>query len=280
MGFETLEDIQRLIDNKIEESLTLEYKRELNNKQIAIEVSAFANTEGGIIVYGLLDKDKIPTGTSWVVDSGVEERIQNVIMTAIHPKVEGVKIVRLPNPSCDSEAVFVVDVPKSLETTHMAHNRYYRRRGSVSTPMEDIEVKNTMFSTGRRAALRYEIAQNLELAIRTQKMMDQIYNIPSRSRRPIALIPFHTYAWNAVVASGFLYSLGDNLAERLVKAYSLVHEINSLIEWLKLPGAPIVYTPADPSSAQDGIYIPSIIKNRIADLCRLLNEIASQLQAV
>lgn len=41
MKFEMLEDIQRLIDNKIEESLTLEYKRELNNKQIAFSVPAW-----------------------------------------------------------------------------------------------------------------------------------------------------------------------------------------------------------------------------------------------
>lgn len=278
--FETLEDIQRLIDNKIKESLTLEYKSELNNKKIAIAVSAFANTEGGIIVYGLLEQDKIPTSIRWVVGSGNEEKIQSVIMTNIHPKVEGVRIVPLSNPTNDSEAVYVVYVPKSPEAPHMYDYRYYRRRGPVSKPMEDIEVKNTIFGTGRSAALRYEISQNVELAIRTQKMIDQIGNIPPKSRKPIALIPFHTYAWNAVVASGFLYSLGDNLAERLVKAYSLVHEVNSLIEWLKLPEAPIVHTPADPSSAQDGIYLPFTIKNRIADLCRLLNEIESQLQAV
>jgi hypothetical protein len=42
---ETLEDIQKLIENKIEESLTLEYKRELskNNKEIAKDISKREN---------------------------------------------------------------------------------------------------------------------------------------------------------------------------------------------------------------------------------------------
>jgi len=37
MRFETLEDIQRLIDNKIKESLTLEYKSELNLDNIIFD---------------------------------------------------------------------------------------------------------------------------------------------------------------------------------------------------------------------------------------------------
>lgn len=37
MRFETLEDIQRLIDNKIKESLTLEYKSELNLDNITFD---------------------------------------------------------------------------------------------------------------------------------------------------------------------------------------------------------------------------------------------------
>jgi len=37
MRFETLEDIQRLIDNKIKESLTLEYKSEINPDNIIFD---------------------------------------------------------------------------------------------------------------------------------------------------------------------------------------------------------------------------------------------------
>jgi len=65
---ETLEDIQKLIENKIEESLTLEYKRELsrNNKEIAKDISAFANTSGGVIIYGIEEKGHIPISKSWI----------------------------------------------------------------------------------------------------------------------------------------------------------------------------------------------------------------------
>lgn len=277
MRVETLQDILKLVDTKIEESLTLEYKKALNNKDIAKDISAFANTEGGTIIYGVATEDKLPVSISWLPDTAVEERIQNLTMTAIYPEIKGVNVTRLPNPSNNLEAVFVVDVPKSLEAPHMTGNRYYRRRGSVSAPMDDTEVKGAMFGVGRRRALHFETSQNLELANRTREMIDRVYVLSPEQRRPIALIPFHTDAWNAVVASGLLYSLNERVAKSLVEVYRLIYEINSLIEWLKVAEPPIVHTPAEPSSARHGTYLPAIIRDKLPRLSSLLEEITKLL---
>ena len=52
----TLEDIQDLITNEVEESTELEYKSmvKVNNwkSELAKDVSAMANANGGIIIYG------------------------------------------------------------------------------------------------------------------------------------------------------------------------------------------------------------------------------------
>jgi len=278
MSFGTLQDIRNLIDAKIEESLTLEYKEKLDNREVAKDISAFANTDGGAIIYGVIAKDRRPVTISWIPDAGVEEKIHNVIMTAIHPEIKGVGVNRLANPSNDSEAVFVIRIPKSPEAPHMAaDNRYYGRRGSVSAPMDNFEVKGAMFGSGCREALRFEISQNLELARRTHEMIERIYVLSPEQRKPVALIPFHTDAWNAVVASGLLYSLAEGIHRPLIEAYGLVHEINSLIEWLKVAEPPIVHTPAEPSSAKHGTYLPAIIKDKLPHLSNLLGEIAKLL---
>ena len=280
MGFETLGDIQTLVESEIEESLTLEYKRQIGkNKDIARDISAFANTAGGTIVYGVLDEDKIPRSIVWIADAGIEELIQNVIVTAIYPIVEGVKVTRIPSPKNKSEAIYVVGVPKSLNAPHMAFDRYYRRRGSVSVPMDDIEVKSAIFSSGRNTALRFEISQNLELINRTLRLIEQVYVLAPHERQGVALIPLHTDAWNSVVASGLLSSFPSEVAERLVEAYRLIHEINSLIEWLKVEWGQIVHTPADPSSARSGTYLPAIIRDSLSRLIGMLNKIAVQLEA-
>ncbi len=56
----TEQDINNLISNKAEEAINLEFKssdslgtQEQKKKELAKDVSSFANSEGGIIVYGI-----------------------------------------------------------------------------------------------------------------------------------------------------------------------------------------------------------------------------------
>jgi len=279
MEFKNLEDIQSLIQHGIDEGITLEYKQELDkdNKEIAKDISALANTNGGTLIYGIKSQDRTPADINWLDGSGIEERIQNIVATTIQPKLEGMQVIRLPNPDNDSEAVYIVNIPKSLNAPHMVYNRYYIRRGSVSSPMEDIDVRSAMFGKGRTAALRYEIAQNSELAERTRKLIEQIYVYPQPDRAPISLIPFHTDAWNAIIASGLLYSLEDAIAERLVEAYRRIHEVNSIIGWINMKNPDVAATPVEPSSAKHGTYLPALLSNILPRLNSLLKDIAGLL---
>lgn len=277
MNLETLDDIQRLIDSRIEESLTLEYKREVSsNKDIAKDISTFANTEGGYIIYGIQAEDKVPTTIAWIIGVGIEERVQNVITTAIQPAIKGVRIYRIPNPKKDSEAIYIAQISRSEEAPHMANNRYFRRRGSSSVPMDDVEVKAAIFSSGRTTALRFEISHNLELIKETRQLIDRVMVLSPQNRQRIALIPFQVDAWNSVVASGLLSAIRPELAEKLVEAYRLIRIVNSLIEWLKVEWEPIVHTPIDSHSARSGTYVPSLINGRLPLLLNLLSQIADQ----
>lgn len=65
MKIKSIEDINFLIDNSAEESTELEYKRSFaksnNNKdwkkELAKDVGAMANSNRGVIVYGLKEKE-------------------------------------------------------------------------------------------------------------------------------------------------------------------------------------------------------------------------------
>jgi hypothetical protein len=63
----SFEDVRALIITRIEEGLTLDYKRDLgNNKEMAKDISALANTEGGMLIYGINSEDRVPTVLSWI----------------------------------------------------------------------------------------------------------------------------------------------------------------------------------------------------------------------
>lgn len=279
MIIRTLEDINQLINARIEENLTLEYKKKLgNNNEIAKEVCAFANSEGGTLIYGVDSKDRIPTSLSWIEGDNVEERIQNVVSTYIQPTLEGVCVFRYPKPNDLKQAVFVVEVPKSPHMPHMSNHRYYKRRGSISSPMDHDEVKNAMLGPGRTAALRFEISANLKLLNKTYTLFEGLFAILPEKRHRVALVPFHTDAWNAIVASGLLLSFPESTTKNLLEAYAIIHEVNSLIDWLKLEKEPIVHTSAyEDSFKEHGTYIPSIIRDKVGRLTSLLQQVDERL---
>ncbi len=120
MKLDSIEDVQRLIDDKIGGSLTLEYKRELdkNNKDIAKDISAFANTKGGTIIYGLEESDGVPVAVSWIKGKALKERIENIALSAIQPEITDLKITRISKSGKDNGSLLVVEIPESLSGSH------------------------------------------------------------------------------------------------------------------------------------------------------------------
>ena len=115
----TLEDIYSLIENEVEENIHLDYKGagalekcDKKRTEITKDVSAFANSDGGIIVYGLSEEGHKPKDIS-PIDGSIltKEWLENVIMR-IQPRIENVKIFPIRNGSL-SNSLYVVKIPKS-----------------------------------------------------------------------------------------------------------------------------------------------------------------------
>ena len=145
----TSEDIEALITNEVEENIHLDYKAagaldkdDKKRREITKDVSAFANSDGGIIVYGVSEEDHRPKELSFI-DGRVytKEWIENVIQL-IQPRIDGVDIYPIRFGDIE-KTVYVIKVPRSTSAPHMAKDkRYYKRFNFNSEPMEDYEVKD------------------------------------------------------------------------------------------------------------------------------------------
>lgn len=150
----TISDVEQLIQDEVEENIHLDYKRdgalskEDNRKRTEItkDVSAFANSDGGIIVYGLAESDHKPQSITYI-DGMVytKEWLENII-NSIQPRIDGVKIYPVRKDNDLKQSLYIVKIPRSSKAPHMAKDkRYYKRLNFLSEPMEDYEVKDVMY---------------------------------------------------------------------------------------------------------------------------------------
>lgn len=146
----TKKDLEDMVLNKIQESVHLDYKDSraigFGNKssEIAKDVSAFANADGGLLVYGVKEEHHFPIG----LDGGVSnkelsrERLEQIIDSNIAPTIKGIVIIQIPID--DDNSAYVVEIPKSTRAPHQEKQskKYYKRTNFKSEPMEDYEIND------------------------------------------------------------------------------------------------------------------------------------------
>lgn len=156
LRLETKQDLQRLIDDGVKEDLRLEFKggpaldkTDKERNEMAKDISAMANADGGQIVYGLReDKTRgVPT-EFWPIDGRRfgRETVEQVARSKISPAIEGLEVRTIPLNEDASEVAFVIGVPRAIGSAphQSADHKYYRRRGTTVDPMEDYEVREAM----------------------------------------------------------------------------------------------------------------------------------------
>ncbi|MCU1245813.1 MAG: ATPase, partial [Acidobacteria bacterium] len=151
----TMDQLAALITNQVSEDLHLDYKRsaEFDNKSrdevktaLAKDVSAFANSDGGVLVYGVVENNT--TKLAEQIDDGVDhmtwtrERIESMINANISPRIDGLEIYQI-RMSTDRSA-YVIAIPKSARGPHQERvtGRYYKRFNFCSERMEDYEIQD------------------------------------------------------------------------------------------------------------------------------------------
>jgi len=159
----SITDVQALIDAAHRETETLEYKAAMSpfsdqqKNEIGKDVSALANSSGGVIIYGVSNDPADPTRPTSI--SGINpkniETFDRVVNSAIRPMIVGIERRCLPS---DNPRVMAVYVPQSEHSPHQnSDNKYYHRSGTESRPMGH-DLVELHFGRRRSPVLSIEIA--------------------------------------------------------------------------------------------------------------------------
>ena len=164
-----LDKIKKMIAEKIEENLNLDYKAaaslqrsDIKTKEIAKDISAFANSDGGTIIYGVMEdpeKRHLPKAIDPIDRKQIsKEWLEQIIQGNIRPRIHDIAIHPITINEELNHVIYVVDIPRS-NTAHQAKDRkYYKRFNFNSEAMYDHEIRDVMNrSKDARIELEFEI---------------------------------------------------------------------------------------------------------------------------
>ena len=153
LTLENKSQLEALRTGNVKESTTLEYKaspavdkRDDSKKlEMARDVCAFANADGGQIVYGMTEHDHEPAGLDDGIDGSIYPEIwfEQVLQQHITPTIPGLRIRHVPLKQ--RMVAVVIDVPATKGDPHqVSDGRYYRRHNFNRLIMEHYEVRDAM----------------------------------------------------------------------------------------------------------------------------------------
>lgn len=168
-------DLNLLCQNETPESVSIEFKRELDlnsrdqKLEAAKDVSAMANTAGGRIIYGIEEK-QLPNGSTvasaiWpLTDGSLASRLEQILASTIQPRLRS----RLRNiPLSSGGFALIVEVyPSLMLDLHMVtghrDNRFYRRGEQHTVLMTEPEIREAYV---RIAASRQALDASIEASV-------------------------------------------------------------------------------------------------------------------
>lgn len=182
-----------MIQSKVEENLHLDYKgagslasTDGKKKEIAKDISAFANSDGGIVIYGIKEFDDaqhrhLPERLDPIDRYNIsKEWLEQVINSNIQPKIENLTINPITLSSAINHVAYVVRVPKSNTAHQASDKKYYKRYNFESVAMEDYEIKDII---NRQSSPQLSLVLNPELTTYNLNVLRFPIILNNKSRR-------------------------------------------------------------------------------------------------
>jgi hypothetical protein len=289
-------DIRELKEAGIEEGKTIEYKRESpgtrddEKREFLADVSSFANTEGGDIIYGV-DEDKgVITDIGGLSSPDFDAeilRLENLIRDGISPRIStGFRVV-----PCASGKLLVIRIEKSWIGPHRVifrgHDKFYARTSAGKFALDVAQLRTAFLQSATLSEQIYgfrldriiDIANNrapLPLATDPKLVLHIIplgalseqaqFDVSAFHRNQILHRPWNTSGWNPRMTfdGAMLHTWADT--DGRVTSYThffrngiLEAVTTSLLETQQVPGSRLI-----PHAAFEGEvlkYLPSCFES-------------------
>lgn len=153
------EHLTALVEARVGENTYLDFKRDLPSRDargtqdLVADVSAFANSTGGDLIYGI-DEDGEGQASRIVPQAGnMDEevrRVQDVLMNNIEPRVPGLQVISI---AVEAGFVLIIRVPQSWAGPHRVrtNNAFYLRENGRKRTLDVPEIRGLFLRSDQQA---------------------------------------------------------------------------------------------------------------------------------
>jgi hypothetical protein len=208
----TFEQLDDFLSTKLPEGNRLDYKVDVP-KDLPKIIAAFANTLGGLIVFGVEEEGNTtqpvwpppPSGNGMECKRGLREQVLQIARDNIYPPVSIRISPVIENKHLAGKVLLVVRVDESRDAPHAVEKKrevyVYERDGSTSSPYRLAEVDRIAALLHRRRDVEADRERMLTAEIERGR---RFLNSPPQLRWA-AVVP--VYPWKAVVPARVCYRL-------------------------------------------------------------------------
>jgi hypothetical protein len=221
-------DIDDLVNTRQErEGYHLDFKVEVGDpekakKELAKDISAFANTSGGFLIIGVDKNYNIVGVNTMIQNKSIDEWINQILSSNVEPNVFyfDPKIISIPN---SEKVILVIHIPESTKKPHIVveSSKYHIRINDSSKPANHNQIRDMFeFSKNRtdefndflkKRKLLDEDGAEFGLNINSKKLFSEV---PSKAGLPKPHILF-------------------SLIPKYPNEDKILSSVNDLKEWLK-----------------------------------------------
>jgi|GEM_PF-5435964 len=168
----TEDDLKNLIVEKTKEDLHLEFKTKHDSKTGVLDdsdkknfsksLSGFANSDGGILIWGVLTNKKDESAKKLVAICKVDDFIRSLkssLQNSVQPFVDDVLIEKITCKRFKSKGYVKCLIPRSEKTPHRAmlsNREYYKRSVEGFYRLEHFDLED-MFGRRQRPVLKMSV---------------------------------------------------------------------------------------------------------------------------
>jgi hypothetical protein len=145
------DDVVALIENQVREGRTIDYKRELpgnsdgNKKEFLADVSSFANTSGGDLIFGMAEVEACPSEIVGLQSGDLDkerQRLESIMASGLEPRIR----YEVRDISCAGDKkVLILRMDRSWSGPHRVvfqqSDRFWGRNSSGKYPLDVNELR-------------------------------------------------------------------------------------------------------------------------------------------